>query len=210
MKDISGWIRWMAVWVGMQQNCRICSLSHFGLFRYPAGHYLCWLLMFPRANVGTQNHQDTKMWLSVTCQRRGCLHRDYIPEESLAKRSLPLSELIGIRGSFAGRNMQCTCKAQSWEKKPSFFNVKLMKKHHRCCPRWIGTKCNVITSCHVQTMRKKKKKYVTEMETRQRKQPEVCLQLPHSGLWVHQQLEGGQLFLDAQQNLCERMDNTNK
>lgn len=50
-----------------QQNCRICALSHFGLFRYPAGHYLCWLLLFTRANLGTQSHQDTKMWLSVTC-----------------------------------------------------------------------------------------------------------------------------------------------
>lgn len=48
------------------------------------------------------------------------------------------------------------------------------------------------------------------METRQRKQAEVCLQLLHSGLWVRQELEGGQLFLDTQQNLCERRGNANK
>lgn len=49
-------------------------------------------------------------------------------------------------------------KAQSWEKKPSFFNVKLMKKHRRCCPRWIGTKCNVITCTDMYRQWGKKKR----------------------------------------------------
>lgn len=87
-----------------------CSRTAGFVLFHPAGHYLCWLLMFPRANLGIQSHQDTKMWLLATCWRRGCLHRDYIPKRSLAKRNLPLSELIGIRGVFAGRNMQCTSK----------------------------------------------------------------------------------------------------
>lgn len=41
------------------------------------------------------------------------------------------------------------------------------------------------------------KKCVTAMEPLQRKYGEVCLQLLLAGLRVHQQVKGGQLFLDT-------------
>lgn len=36
-----------------------CSRAAGFVLFHPAGHDLCWLLMFPRANLGIQSHQDT-------------------------------------------------------------------------------------------------------------------------------------------------------